>query len=507
MNMLKSRRDVILFVIVVIAAVFAIFPRLGSQPLREWDESRLAVSAYEMYESGNYLVSTFEYKADLWNTKPPLLLWLQALNMKLFGVGVLAVRLPSAIALFLSTIALFCFFAKCNRPLAGFYSALILICSKGLLTYHFGRSGDYDSLMCFFCILYCGFFYFFHLSGKKKYWFLFALCLSLGVLTKGVQAILPLAGIIVFLLCKRELLRYLRQPLTYIGMAIFLLLVGGFYISRELASGGYLQAVWNNEVGGRFFTVIEAHNQESTFYLNMLREEQFSYFFWLFPIALIVNFITKEKSLRQVNLYCGLIAAVYFLLISIAKTKLEWYSLPLIPALAAVIGLCFERIHLIAEQKISEDVSKKYLFSSLCFMAAAVLFYFPYSQIVQQNIKCDVTNKYLKEDNARVNLMSRVAEKKTNIRYNEICCLNNEKRQLYIFYYYLMERSGVHLNRKDLSELQEGDYVQVNEWGNEEKLLRDYCVEGVDFTPPIHIYYIKSIKPKENENICNHTEL
>lgn len=150
MNMLKSRRDVILFVIVVIAAVFAIFPRLGSQPLREWDESRLAVSAYEMYESGNYLVSTFEYKADLWNTKPPLLLWLQALNMKLFGVGVLAVRLPSAIALFLSTIALFCFFAKCNRPLAGFYSALILICSKGLLTYHFGRSGDYDSLMCFF---------------------------------------------------------------------------------------------------------------------------------------------------------------------------------------------------------------------------------------------------------------------------------------------------------------------------------------------------------------------
>ena len=65
MNMLKSRRDVILFVIVVIAAVFAIFPRLGSQPLREWDESRLAVSAYEMYESGNYLVSTFEYKADL----------------------------------------------------------------------------------------------------------------------------------------------------------------------------------------------------------------------------------------------------------------------------------------------------------------------------------------------------------------------------------------------------------------------------------------------------------
>ncbi len=505
--MFKSRREVVFFVIVVIAAVFAIFPRLASQPLREWDESRLAVSAYEMYESGNYLVSTFEYKADLWNTKPPLLLWLQALGMKVFGVGLLAVRLPSAMALFLSSVALFCFFAKVKRPLAGFYSAMILICSKGLLTYHFGRSGDYDSLMTLFCVLYCGFFYLYHLFGRKRDWIFFSLCLSLGVLTKGVQAMMPLAGIVLFLLCRRELLRCLRQPITYIGMGIFLLLVGGFYISRELASGGYLQAVWNNEIGGRFFTVIEEHNQKASYYLDMLRVEQFSYFFWLFPIALITNFFTKEKNLRQANLYCGLVAVVYLVIISVAKTKLEWYSLPAIPALAAVIGLCFERLHMIAERKISEKAKNRVLFSSLCFMGAAVVFCFPYSQIVRQNIECEVTNKYLKEDNARVDLMRRVAERRTNMPYKEICCLKNEKRQLYVFYYYLMERSGVRLNEKDLSDLQEGDYVQVNDWGNEEKILQNYFVEETDATPPSHIYYIKSLKHKENENIGNHTEL
>lgn len=290
-------------------------------------------------------------------------------------------------------------------------------------------------------------------------------------------------------------------------MGIFLLLVGGFYISRELASGGYLQAVWNNEIGGRFFTVIEEHNQKASYYLDMLRVEQFSYFFWLFPIALITNFFTKEKNLRQANLYCGLVAVVYLVIISVAKTKLEWYSLPAIPALAAVIGLCFERLHLIAERKISEKAKNRVLFSSLCFMGAAVVFCFPYSQIVRQNIECEVTNKYLKEDNARVDLMRRVAERRTNMPYKEICCLKNEKRQLYVFYYYLMERSGVRLNEKDLSELQEGDYVQVNDWGNEEKILQNYFVEETDATPPSHIYYIKSLKHKENENIGNHTEL
>lgn len=140
-------------------------------------------------------------------------------------------------------------------------------------------------------------------------------------------------------------------------------------------------------------------------------------------------------------------------------------------------------------------------------MGAAVVFCFPYSQIVRQNIECEVTNKYLKEDNARVELMRRVAERRTNMPYKEICCLKNEKRQLYVFYYYLMERSGVRLNGKDLSELQEGDYVQVNDWSNEEKILQNYFVEETDVTPPSQIYYIKSLKPKENENIGNHTEL
>ena len=61
----NRKKNILLVAILSIVAIFNIFPRLGSLPLREWDESRVAASAYEMYDSGNYLVSTFDYKPDL----------------------------------------------------------------------------------------------------------------------------------------------------------------------------------------------------------------------------------------------------------------------------------------------------------------------------------------------------------------------------------------------------------------------------------------------------------
>ena len=75
-----------------------IFVHLNHQPIRIWDEARLAMNAYEMNRDGNLLVTHFEGKPDLWNTKPPLMIWLQVLCIKILGFTELAVRLPSAIA-------------------------------------------------------------------------------------------------------------------------------------------------------------------------------------------------------------------------------------------------------------------------------------------------------------------------------------------------------------------------------------------------------------------------
>ncbi|HAS36874.1 MAG TPA: hypothetical protein DCS15_10340 [Flavobacteriales bacterium] len=89
-----------------------IFGHLNSLPLRYWDELRLAISAWEMLEHGQYLVPHYFGEPDLWNTKPPLMVWAQVFFMKTIGVNEMAVRLPSAISAFLTCVAILVFSKK-----------------------------------------------------------------------------------------------------------------------------------------------------------------------------------------------------------------------------------------------------------------------------------------------------------------------------------------------------------------------------------------------------------
>ena len=71
---------------------------IAERPIALWDESRLAVNALEMRQRGFSLVTTYGFAPDLWNTKPPLLIWLQAGSIDLFGAREWAIRLPSLLA-------------------------------------------------------------------------------------------------------------------------------------------------------------------------------------------------------------------------------------------------------------------------------------------------------------------------------------------------------------------------------------------------------------------------
>lgn len=512
--MTDTKKNIFLFLLFSSVALFAIFPRLGSLPLREWDESRQAASAYEMYESGNYLVATFDHKPDLWNTKPPLLLWLQVLSMKICGVGLTAVRLPSALAMFFSSLALFWFCVKLKRPLAGLLSALVFVCSKGLLFYHCGRSGDYDALMIMFVILYCGFFYLHTRLQKNKHLILFFLFLSLATLTKGIQALIPLAGIFLFVLMTKNLVPLLRNRNTYIGLLLFVILVGGFYFARESVEPGYLKAVWNNEAGGRFLTVIEEHSGGFWYYWDFIRDIQFPAFVWLLPVCFVINMLFKNKEARLANLYCGLIAIVYFIAISVSKTKLEWYSLPLIPFFASIIGLALSQIYffvsekwILTSAKRNKD-SKNSIFVLKTLMLAIILslFYNPYVEIVKHNLAA-------KEDEnnvayySRVNLMKKIADKESQHQYKELSYITEERAQLDFFYRYYMKDRGIKINVKPFADLKVGEYVQVNNPETLEKIQQYYETEETDFLVQSRILLLKSEKQESDGNISDNTKL
>src|SRR5688572_17362545 len=68
-------------------------------PIRIWDEAIYANNALEMTETENLLVLHNNGEPSLYNTKPPLNIWLQALSIRVFGINEFAIRLPSYLAL------------------------------------------------------------------------------------------------------------------------------------------------------------------------------------------------------------------------------------------------------------------------------------------------------------------------------------------------------------------------------------------------------------------------
>lgn len=51
---------------------FLLFTNLGETGISDCDEARHGINAYEMMQSGDYVVTTYRGEPDYWNLKPPL---------------------------------------------------------------------------------------------------------------------------------------------------------------------------------------------------------------------------------------------------------------------------------------------------------------------------------------------------------------------------------------------------------------------------------------------------
>jgi len=205
------------YLLILLLIFIPIFQHLGFYTIRIWDESRLAINAYEMlYYPENYLVPTYRGNPDMWNTKPPVMIWAQALSMKLFGVNEVSVRLPSALAALFTCLLLLLIAVRYVKNFwLGFICILVLITTSGYLGGHAARTGDYDALFTFFLTLGCYTFFFFMENSKKKYLYFFFISLALAVLTKGVATLMILPGIFIYVLIKRKLLFLLKSRFLY----------------------------------------------------------------------------------------------------------------------------------------------------------------------------------------------------------------------------------------------------------------------------------------------------
>lgn len=478
----------ILAIIFVVISFYPLFAFLGTQTLRTWDESRVAASSYEMTKTKNPLVVTFDYKPDHWSVKPPLAIWIEALSIKIFGVNEAAVRIPSALAIMFLGVVIILLTGVIQKPFLGFYSASVMICSKGLLYYHSGRSADYDALLCLFMISYLLLFFVYTETKDKKYYKLFFIALILATLTKGVQALLPLPFLPIYVLFRKQFISLLKDKSTYIGIGLFVLFVGGYYISRELSYGGYLKAVYENELRGRMLTVIEGHYGGNDYYYNILQKDYFTYFLPLLPLAFLFNFFIEDKQLKRYSLFAILNAILIFTIITIVKTKIDWYNLPLIPLFGMVIGTSFYVIHnwiLGLKNRIPE-------ITALILVGYISVFFTPYAEIVNHIYK-PKEHPWYHPHYSRLELMNMMINKEF-VFEEPVVYLYNDNLQDFMFYFHAMNHYGVKAIMKDINDIKVGDVVQINETKTDEIINKKFDYEVIYFHIQSKLVRLKDLK-------------
>jgi len=338
------------FFFVAIALVIISFPlvyKIKYRPIQMWDESRNAVNAIEMLKSENYLVRTFKNKYDSWETKPPLLIWLQVASMKVFGYNVFAIRFPSMVAALLSCFVIILFFNYFLKdPVPGFVSAFILVTSEGFTGAHVSRTGDHDALLVLFSLLISltAFIYFQSADQYKreKYILFFWMLLTLAFFTKSSASLIILPGLLAYSLREKKLIPALKSKWFYGGLAIFSISVFSYYFLHERATPGYIRDVWQNEFFPRASNTATHYQYEEGhwyYYLQNLATHRFFPWIYLMIISIIVLSRFRAKTSEKKFVNCLLINAFCFLIVISAVTKNEWYDAPIIPMLSMVTGI------------------------------------------------------------------------------------------------------------------------------------------------------------------------
>lgn len=322
------------------AAWFSLFWHLGSQPLQTWDEARLAVNAAEMLQNHNWLVTHYQGKADLWNTKPPLMVWLQAVSLAVFGYSEWAFRLPSALAA-LALTGLVVAFARrwLGGPLAGLLAGLALLTSKGFINNHVARTGDYEALLLLFTTaqVLAGFAWL--QTQRARYLLLLGAAVGLAVLTKSIAGLFLLPGLALVVVLRGRLLPLLRQPATWGAAVLAIAPPALWYGLREYAAPGYWHAVWGNELAGRALESLEQQASPWYGYLTSFVTQQF--LLWT-PWVLAAGWALAQRPVqRPGHRFLQLVAwsgGLFFAVISTAATKNSWYDAPIYPLLALILG-------------------------------------------------------------------------------------------------------------------------------------------------------------------------
>jgi 4-amino-4-deoxy-L-arabinose transferase-like glycosyltransferase len=463
---------------------WALLYQLDAHPMYLWDESRQANNALEMMQSGNYLYPTYLGKVDFWNTKPHLLIILQAVCMKILGPGLLALRLPSAIAGILVCFIWFRFLVKRYNLETASLAVFILITCGGFNVYHITRTGDYDALLLlFFTLSFTQFYKIIWEEFKTNNCIAFYIYISAAMLTKSFAALIWLPGFFIgfamlFATNKTRAKQRILTMLRFIWIPILLAL--GYYGCREIINPGYLAAVWENEVAVRYFAPNEGHVSSWDYYFKIIGNEYF-YGYWIVCLIAFFGILKARRKVKKEIAFYALYFIVFVGIITLSKTRIHWYLAPAIPVLSVITALA------ITQSFWDENAQKMKQYLGLIMYLIVVII-----GVYNWNIIWENENR---KDNVWVEKIFQRAEITGKFRYTGIW-LGAEYNPVEEYYHKIFERKKIPFRSTNSYQFKKGDTVIFHRFNQADSLGKYYINTQIQFPDenfPAWVFRIDSV--------------
>ena len=331
-------------IVISFCAFFLLFWHLGAPSVNATDEAYHGVNAYEMLKSGNWLVNTYRYETDYFNSKPPLNLWLIMLAYRVFGASSCSLRIPAACGGGIVYVLLILFLWKKKGIVTANLFGLAFLTNVFPFTFHMFRSGDMDSVYCMFFTI--AILALYACREHPNALLLYGAAVGLAFLTKGVHAgVILVIGAVSIPVIRRSI--SLKRVL---GAAVIMVLpIAAWAVPRYLYDG---TEFFSHSVTGEMSDkIVVDHVGDITF---PLREMLLQKNWWLLVVCLAVELVLillsfirgrqARSSSRRVRVskslrdgirqvyreHSILLAAILvpMILYMAAQTRIEWYYYP-----------------------------------------------------------------------------------------------------------------------------------------------------------------------------------
>lgn len=326
-----------LWIVPILAIWFALF--IANRPFATPDEGRYVEIPREMVASGDYI--TPRLNGVKYFEKPPLFYWIQAANIKLFGLHEWAMRLGCLFFGLIGCVATYCFGRKIYNHKIGLSACFILATSP--LYYALSRLIVLDMAVTTLVTLSLFSFIFSVQTPpgqRRRLWaWAFYGFSALAVLTKGLMALAISGPVILIWATLTKRWKDLWPAYIPSGILLFLVIAAPWHILASLKNPEFAYKYFIIEHFYRYTTSMHLRTQPFYFFVPVI-------LLGLFPWATFLLSAIKDslksqplKDKRDTTIFLLVWAGWTFAFFSVSNSKLVPYVLPCFTPLALILGI------------------------------------------------------------------------------------------------------------------------------------------------------------------------